>query len=173
MKAWKASIRSERNRFRKTRAKWFIRWCKITQSKSQHWKMVEIEISRRFQRHVKFNEEIWQWRYRKNQQKRFPSRAWTVWTSFKVGGAINDKSGRSNEKEVKLTENKIFQISGNSTWSFRDDHALNSMLSRCGVLEPGPVNYVKLLERFQDRSDQGKLTILYDQETKLTWKHDH
>ena len=38
----------------------------------------------------------------------------------------------------------------------RDDHALNSMLSRCGVLEPGPVNYVKLLERFQDRSDQGK-----------------
>ena len=30
------------------------------------------------------------------------------------------------------------------------------MLSRCGVLEPGPVNYVKLLERFQDRSDQGK-----------------
>ena len=30
------------------------------------------------------------------------------------------------------------------------------MLSRCGVLEPGPMNYVKLLERFQDRSDQGK-----------------
>ena len=39
---------------------------------------------------------------------------------------------------------------------FRDDHALNTLLSRCGVLEPGPVNYVKLLERFQDRSDQGK-----------------
>ena len=42
----------------------------------------------------------------------------------------------------------------------RDDHALNSMLSRCGVLEPGPVNYVKLLERFQDRSDQGKSLLL-------------
>ena len=34
------------------------------------------------------------------------------------------------------------------------------MLSRCGVLEPGPVNYVKLLERFQDRSDQGKFPDL-------------
>ena len=37
----------------------------------------------------------------------------------------------------------------------KDDNALNSLLSRCGILEPGDVNYKMFLARFQDRSDQG------------------
>ena len=76
-----------------------------------------------------------------------------------------------NQADRPLLQRTIhFRPDLSSFFYLRDDHALNSMLSRCGVLEPGPVNYVKLLERFQDRSDQGKFwydqvrsgTILFD-----------
>ena len=59
-----------------------------------------------------------------------------------------DETGRINRKEFR-------HVLGTYGLHLRDDHALNTLLSRCGVLEPGPVAYTKLLERFQDRSDQG------------------
>ena len=59
-----------------------------------------------------------------------------------------DDLGRINRKDFR-------HVLSTYGLHLRDDHALNTLLSRCGVLEPGPVAYVKLLERFQDRSDQG------------------
>lgn len=49
-----------------------------------------------------------------------------------------------------------------------DDHALNTLLSRVGILEPGDVSYKMFLTRFQDRSDQGMTyEILKRKEKKL------
>ena len=139
-KVLKAFLYIKRHWFRKARTNWLVRWCEITTSQSEHRKMVEIEIQGRVQGYVERYEKIWRRWSRANKQKRLSSRAWTIWPSFTVGGAI----------DLKI-------------WPeiYSDDHALNSMLSRCGVLEPGPVNYVKLLERFQDRSDQGESYFLY------------
>ena len=145
-KVVKAFLCIKRQWFRKARANWFVRWCEITTSQSEHRKMVEIEIQRRIQGYVERYEKIWRRWSRANKQKRLSSRAWTIWPSFTVGGAI----------DLKI-------------WPeiYSDDHALNSMLSRCGVLEPGPVNYVKLLERFQDRSDQGESYFLYRKKASM------
>ena len=57
-------------------------------------------------------------------------------------------SGRIGRKNFR-------RVLGKYGLHLKDDHALNTLLSRVGILEPGDVNYKMFLTRFQDRSDQG------------------
>ena len=63
---------------------------------------------------------------------------------------LHDRSdtGRIGRKNFR-------RVLGKYGLHLKDDHALNTLLSRVGILEPGDVNYKMFLTRFQDRSDQG------------------
>ena len=79
-------------------------------------------------------------------------------TKFREGfRSMNTTFAQNDPNNLGRVNRKVFrQVLGKFGLHLRDDNALNALLSRCGILEPGDVNYKQFLHRFQDRSDQGK-----------------